>query len=88
MSRWNPNEYEVAFINVIRQAQKYVKGELEIVKEYDGWYAKDYKENYKASFTINKNGYENKPLISNYTAQKYNVNVIKCCDYCNVYYVD
>ena len=41
MSRWNPNEYEVAFINVIRQAQKYVKGELEIVKEYDGWYAKD-----------------------------------------------
>ena len=85
--RWNPNEYEKAFINVIRQAQKYVKGELEIVNENDGWYARDYKENLGGSFIISKNGYDTKPLISNYTAKKYNVNVIKCCDLCHVYYV-
>lgn len=87
MRKWIPNEYENALINVIQEAERYCQGELEVSKENDGWYARDYKENFGGSFVIDKNGYDTKPLISNETVKKHKVNVIKCCKLCGVYYV-
>ena len=81
------NEHERSLINVIKEAKRYCKGELEIDLLDDGWYAMDYREEYESAFFIEENGYNEKPLISEETIKKYNVNVRKCFDYCDVSYV-
>ena len=87
MSKWEPNEYEKALIEAIEEAERYCKGELELDLFDDGWYAMDYRSEYEAAFFIDENECIKKPLISKETVQKYNVNVIKCLDYCDVSYV-
>ena len=42
-------------------------------------------ENDLIAQSIIENGYDKKPLISDTVIQKYNINVRKCFDYCNVY---
>ena len=91
MKTWKPNEYEQKFIEKIEEAKRYCKGELELdLLENDifgdGWYAMDYREELEGAFGISSDKY-NKPLITEETSQKYNIDVIKCCDYCDVYYV-
>ena len=88
------NEYEKALIKVIEEAQEYCKGELELdfyndheEEHLNGWYAMDYRPEYESAFFIHENGYGEKPLISGETADKNNVNVVKCCDYCDISYV-
>ena len=90
--KWIPNEYENDLIKLIQEAERYCKCELEMYYDDDyidqnliGWYARDYKEYLGGSFSINENGYDKKPLISDTVIQKYNINVRKCFDYCNVY---
>lgn len=85
--KWKPNEWEKAFMKVLKETKQYVEGELEIVYENNGWYARDYKENLGGSFIITKNGYDSIPLISDSTISRYNVDVEKCCDLCDVYRV-
>lgn len=87
MSKWRPNEYEEALIKVIKEAETYCKGELEIDLLEDGWYAMDYRPEFGAALAILENGYLSKPLISKETVEKYNVDVRKCFDYCNIAYV-
>ena len=87
MIKWKPNEYEWALISAIEEAQKYCKGELEANYIDNGWYARDYIREFEQSFLIIENGYHEKPLISDETIQKYNVDVEMCFDYCDIYYV-
>lgn len=87
MTKWKPNEYEQTLIEEIRKAERYVSGELEVNFDEDGWYARDYKENYGGSFAIETNDYDWRPLIYLDTAERYNVDVAKCCAFCKVYYV-
>ena len=91
MMSWKPNEFEQKLIEKIEEAKNYCKGELELdLFENDmfgdGWYAMDYREDLECAFSINSTKFD-KPLITEETAQKYNVDVRECCDYCNVYYV-
>lgn len=92
MSKWILNEYEKALIQEIEKAKRYCVGELEMnyqnhyEEEYlNGWYALDYKESFERAFPIESNGYDKKPVINNKTIQKYNVDVYKCFEKCNVY---
>ena len=87
MGKWKPNEYEWALISAIEEAEKYCKGELEADYIDDGWYAMDYRREFEAAFSIEENGYDKNPLISNETIKKYNVDVEKCFDYCDIDYV-
>lgn len=82
------NEYEKALIAAIQEAERYVKGELEMQCHDGDWFAWDYREEYEAAFSMEVNDYHTKPIISKETIKKHNVNVIKCLDYCNVYYVE
>lgn len=91
MKVWTPNEYEQELIDKIEEAKEYCKGELEL--DFfeddmfgDGWYAMYYREDLECAFSINSAKYD-KPLILEETTQKYNVDVRKCCDYCDVAYV-
>lgn len=94
MKRGRFNKYEKALIEKIEEAKRYCRGELELdfLSHYEeeclnGWYAMDYKECLGGAFEINANGYDKKPLISGDEADKYNVDVIKCCSFCNICYV-
>ena len=78
-------------IEKIEEAKQYCKGELELDlfdnDEYGyGWYAMDYREDLEAAFPIDNNKYD-KPLIAEEFAESYNINVRKCCDLCDIYYV-
>lgn len=86
MCKWKPNEYEKALIETIEEAKRYCKGELELDLFEDGWFAMDYRKDYEAAIPINNNKYD-KPLITEETAQKYNVDVRECCDFCDIYIV-
>ena len=87
--QWTPNAKERILIEKIEVAKRYCKGELELDlfenDEFgDGWYAMDYREDLECAFPIDQ--YE-KPLIKIQTTHKYNIDVRKCCDYCDVAYV-
>ena len=89
LKQLNVNERE--FVTKIEEAMRYCNGDLELDLFDDeaygyGWYAMDYKKEYDAAFPINNKKYD-KPLITKEDAEKYKINVQKCCDYCNVYYV-
>ena len=86
MYKWKPNEYEEKLIEAIEEIKEYCKGELEFDLFEDGWHAMDYRESYEAAFSINSDKYH-KPLITEETAQKYNIDVRKCCDYCDIWMV-
>lgn len=84
--RWKPNEYEQALIEAIEEAERCCEGDLELDLFEDGWFAMDYRREYEAALPINLPKY-NEPLITKETAQKYNIDVIKCCDYCDIYFI-
>ena len=86
MSKWKPNEHEEKLIEVIEEAKKYCNGELEL-DNFDGeWYALDYRADLEQALSIDKAIY-NIPVITDEVAQEYNIDIIKCCDYCDVSYV-
>lgn len=81
---FNNNEKE--FINIINEAKKYVLGELEL-DNFDGeWFAMDYREDLEGAFDIEEEPY-NKPLITEEEAEERGIDVIKCCNECDIYYV-
>lgn len=80
------NENEKQFINVINEAKKYVKGELEL-DCFDGkWFAMDYREDLGGAIDIEAKQY-NKPLITDEEAEKNGIDIVKCCNECDIYYV-
>lgn len=83
----NFNEYEKALIAAIEEAEKYVKGELEMNCQDGDWFAWDYRKEYEAAFPIEVKEYNEKPIITKDAINNHNIDVIKCFDYCDVYYV-
>ena len=80
------NKAEQDLIKQIEDAKRYCKGELELnhIPEDGGWIAMDYRIECQASFHLEK---YDKPLISDDDVKRNKINVVRCCDYCNVYYV-
>lgn len=87
MFNWMPNKNEQQLILKIEAAKKYCKGELEFDLFEDGWFAMDYREDFEAAFFIEENQCIKKPMITEEDARKYDIDVIKCLDYCDVSYV-
>ena len=86
MYKWKPNEYEEKLIEIIEEAKEYCKGELEL-DNFDGeWYALDYRADLEGALSIDNEKY-NDPVITDEDAEEYKVNIIKCCDYCDISYV-
>lgn len=80
------NNNEKKFIDIINEAKRYVKGELEL-DCFDGkWYAMDYREDLGGAIDIEAKQY-NKPLITDEEAEKNDIDIIKCCNECDIYYV-
>ena len=80
------NNNEKKFIDVINEAKRYVKGELEL-DNFDGeWFAMDYREDLEGAFDIEAEQY-NLPLITDEEAEEKDIDVIKCCNECGILYV-
>lgn len=79
------NNNEKKFIEVINEAKRYVKGELELDCVDGKWFAMDYRENLECAFPIEAKQYE--PIITNEEAKEKSIDIIKCCDECGIYYV-
>ena len=80
------NSNEKQFINAINEAKKYVKGELEL-DNFDGeWFAMDYREDLGGAFDIEAKQYD-EPLITDKEAEEKDIDVIKCCNECGIFYV-
>ena len=86
MFNWMPNKNEQQLILKIEAAKRHCKGYLEFDLFEDGWFAMDYREEFEAAVPIDSEKYD-VPIITEETAQKYNIDVRKCCDYCDIYIV-
>lgn len=78
------NENEKLFVEILDNAKKCCKGELELdlcVDEDEGfsWFAMDYREELEGAFAIAISPYD-KPLISEERAEEMRIDVRKCCD--------
>lgn len=80
------NNNEKKFIEILNEAKKYVKGELELDCVDGEWFAMDYREDFECALPINTTKLNN-PLITNKEAKRKGIDVVKCCDECGIYYV-
>lgn len=80
------NDKELEIISRINEAKMHVSGEIELSKENGNWYARDYKEDLDGSFIINNSKYI-EPLITEEEIKDYDIDVEKCCNYCDSYQV-
>lgn len=74
------------FIEIIEDAKKYAKGELELDLVDDVWVAMDYREDLGGAFPIAAKGFNSK-IITVSEAKKCKVDVRKCCNICGIAYV-
>lgn len=81
------NDNEKKFIDIINEAKRYVKGELELDCVDGEWYAMDYREELECAFPIEAEPYNGYPLITRKEAERNRIDIIKCCDECNISYV-
>ncbi len=80
------NENEKKFIGLLEEAKRYVKGELELDCFDDEWYAMDYRADFEEARPIEYDIYK-LPFITVEEAERKGIDVIKCCDACDVAYV-
>lgn len=80
------NKNEQIVIKKIEDAMKYCKGELELNLIDGVWIAMDYRKDLEGSFLIDEKEF-NDEIISTIEAKSLDVDVIKCCDYCDISYV-
>ena len=80
------NDNEKNFFDMLNKARMRVKGELELDWQDGEWFAMDYREDLDEAFPIESEPY-NKPIITDKEAEEKNIDIIKCCDECGVYYV-
>ena len=83
----NLHKRETDLIETIEFLKAYVSGELEMDLEHDGWYAKDYREEYEQAYPIKHPNYADNPVITVKEVEENRIDVRKCCDKCNVAYV-
>ena len=86
MSNYWFNHNERDFLEMLEEAKRYVKGELELDCVDGGWYAMDYREDFEGAFPIEAEQY-NKPIITDKEAEEKHIDIIKCCDECDISYV-
>ena len=80
------NKNEQAFIELLENAKRFVKGELEL-DNFDGrWFTMDYREDLEGAFDIEARPYD-QPVITDEEAAEKGINIIKCCDACDISYV-
>ena len=80
------NQNEKAFIEMLENAKRCVRDELEL-DNFDGeWFAMDYREELEGAFHIEISPY-NEPVITDEEAKLKQIDIIKCCDACDVSYV-
>ena len=79
------NDNEKKFIDILNEFKGYVKGELELDKIGRGWFPLDYREDLGDAFYIETDGYI-KPLITDKEAKEKGIDIIKCCNECNIFY--
>ena len=80
------NENEIKLIAMIERAKSYVKGELELNCLDGKWLAMDYREDLEVALPIEEEPY-NKTLITDEEAEEKGIDIIKCCEMCDIYYV-
>lgn len=80
------NNNEKKLIDIINEAKRYVKGELELDCVDGEWYAMDYREELGGAFPIEAKQYD-EPIITDEEAEEKGIDIIKCCDECGIFYV-
>ena len=81
------NEKEKQLIDILEDAKKYCKGELELDLNDEGiWMAWDYREDLGGAFPIETKGF-NERIISISEAENRGIDVRRCCDECGISYV-
>jgi hypothetical protein len=82
------NENEKKFVAALKEAEKCVKGELELDYEFENgeWFARDYRGDLEGAFSIEAEQY-NEPIITDKEAKEKGIDIIKCCDACDIAYV-
>ncbi len=80
------NENEKLFIKAINEAKRYVNGELELNCIDGDWFARDYREELGGAFPIKANGF-NVPFITEEEVENLMIDVVKCCNECDIAYV-
>lgn len=80
------NENEKKFIDLLEEAKRHAKGELELDCFNDEWYALDYRADLEIAIWMD--GAYKLPLITVQEAKRKGIDVIKCCDECDVSYVE
>lgn len=78
------NPFELEFIERIEEARRYVIGELELDHFDGGWYAMDYREEFGQAFDIKR---YSDHFITDDDVKNQRIDVVKCCEYCGIYYV-
>ena len=77
---------ENRLVDIIENAKKYCKGELELDLVGDVWIAMDYRADLEGACSIDVKGFNDK-IISVFEAETSGIDVRKCCDLCDVSYV-
>lgn len=80
------NKNEKLFIDLLEEAKRYCKGELELDCWDNEWYAMDYRAELEGAVQIEADVYQ-LPLITVEEAERKGIDIIKCCDECDVAYV-
>lgn len=80
------NDNEKKFIDIINEAKRYAVGELELDCVNGKWYAMDYRVDWGGAIPMEAEQYS-LPLITNEEAKRKGIDIIKCCDECDIYYV-
>ena len=80
------NDNDKKFCDMLNEARRYVKSELELDCVDGKWYAMDYIEDFECAFPMEAKPY-NKPIITDEEAEEKGIDIIKCCDECNIAYV-
>lgn len=80
------NNNEKEFITILKKIMQQINGELELNCINGKWYAMNYKEDIKCASPVEVSVC-NQPLITTEIAKNKNINIIKCCNNCDVFYV-
>lgn len=80
------NDNEKKLIDILDEAKRCVKGELELDHLDGKWFAMDYRKDFEAAVPIEIIPY-NLPLVTDEELKEKDIDIIKCCDECNISYV-
>lgn len=80
------NKNERKFMDLLEEAERYAKGELELDCVDGEWFVMDYREDLGGAFPIKSNGFD-EPIITDEEAKIKGIDIIECCDELGIAYV-